>query len=93
MSAEMRISSISSQVCSSSLPDDSRLSSADPNADWDLASLPRSRTIRPADGGGFSTSGAAGGGVRRSGGGAWTPAGAASGGACVAGGAAVAVPP
>jgi hypothetical protein len=58
MSAVIRISSISSQVCSSSLPDESRLSSAEPKADWDLASRPLSLTIRPADGGGFSSAGA-----------------------------------
>ena len=55
-SAVMSTSSISSQVSSSSRSRDSRLSSAEPTELWDRASRARSRTIRPADGGGRSTS-------------------------------------
>ena len=95
MSAVIRISSISSQVSSSSLPDDSRLSSAAPNAVCDLASRPAASTIRPADGGGFSTARSGGAAASATGGDAAASAGAValeSAGALVAGGAAVAVP-
>ena len=52
----MSTSSISSQVSSSSRSRDSRFSSAEPTELWERASRARSRTIRPADGGGRSTS-------------------------------------
>ena len=57
-SAVISTSSISSQVSSSSRSRDSRPSSTEPIDDWDRASRSRSRTSRPADGGGFSISGA-----------------------------------
>ena len=62
-SAVMRTSSISSQVSSSSRSRESRPSSAVPKPLCDRASRARSRTIRPADGGGFSRVGRAGGGA------------------------------
>ena len=55
-SAVIRTSSISSQVSSSSRSLDSRFSSAEPSELCDLASRARSRTSRPADGGGRSIS-------------------------------------
>src|SRR6266566_5926116 len=55
-SAVISTSSISSQVSSSSRSLDSRFSSAEPTELCDLASRARSRTRRPADGGGRSTS-------------------------------------
>ena len=55
-SAVISTSSISSQVSSSSRSLDSRLSRAEPTELCDLASRARSRTSRPADGGGRSTS-------------------------------------
>ncbi len=75
MSAVISVSSISSQAASSRLPEDSRPSSTEPRADCDRASRPRSRAIRPADGGGASGAGGRGGtagpgGARRSCGGA-----------------------
>ncbi len=80
-SAVIRTSSISSQVSSSSRSRESRLSSAVPKPLCDRASRARSRTIRPAEGGGFSTVGRAGAGGS---------AGRCSGGAVAV---AVAVPP
>ena len=71
-SAVIRTSSISSQVSSSSRSRDSRPSSTEPIDDWDRASRSRSRTSRPADGGGFSISGAGGAGARDGAGGAMT---------------------
>ena len=59
MSAVISVSSISSHVASSRRSRDSRPSSTPPNADWDLASRDRSRTSRPADGGGCSMAGGA----------------------------------
>src|SRR3954454_16867254 len=55
-SAVISASSISSQVSSSSRSRDSRLSSTEPIELCDRASRARSRTRRPADGGGRSTS-------------------------------------
>ena len=55
-SAVIRTSSISSQVSSSRRSLDNRFSSAEPTELCDLASRARSRTMRPADGGGRSTS-------------------------------------
>ena len=72
-------SSISSQVSSSSRSLDSRLSSAEPTELCERASRARSRTIRPADGGGRSTS--------------RTAAVAAGGSAAAAESAAASVPP
>jgi hypothetical protein len=73
-SAVIRTSSISSQVSSSSRSLASRPSSAAPKPVCDLASRARSRIIRPADGGGFSTTGGAGGSAGRGTGGACVPA-------------------
>src|SRR6266567_3902905 len=58
ISAVISVSSISSQVWSSRPSRASRVSRTEPNADCDLASRPRSRTSRPADGGGAGSAGA-----------------------------------
>src|SRR5215472_17179333 len=59
-SAPTRVSSISSQPCSSSPSRESRLSSTEPNPVWERASRPRSRVIRPASGCGASATSVAG---------------------------------
>src|SRR5262245_40803757 len=59
-SAPTKVSSISSQPCSSSPSRESRLSSTEPNPVWERASRPRSRVIRPASGCGASATSVAG---------------------------------
>src|SRR6266581_3670297 len=76
MSAVISVSSISSQAWSSRPSRASRPSSTEPNADCDLASRPRSRTSRPADGGGAS--GGAAGAAGTSGGAGAAPVAAVS---------------
>src|SRR5215470_12993944 len=76
MSAASSVSSISSHAWSSRPSRDSSPSRTAPNPLCERASLPRSRTIRPASGGGASATGAGPGGAGGRPGGAWTAPGA-----------------